>query len=114
MLRRALATCRHGCKYKGEGCLEGSVYPSTLPRLTKLNRPIYPSTLSRLNGVPHSAVVRSQVYQESLARCARANKQEIEEPLLVEADGRLEELRVLAPRSGNRTSSIARTGGCGS
>lgn len=84
MLKRVIMTCRYGCKYKGEGCLNGH------------------------------AVVRSEVYQESLARCARANKQEIEEPLLVEADGRLEELRVLAPRSGNRTSSIARRGGCGS
>ena len=86
MLRNVVLACRHGCKYKGEGCVRG-------PR-----RP---------------AVVRSQVYQESLERCARANKQEIEEPLLVEAGGRLGELRVPAPRSGNRTSSIARTGGCG-
>ena len=80
MLRRALVTCRYGCKYKGEGCIK------------------------------HRAVARSQAYQASLERCARVNNREIEEPLLVEVDERLEELQSLGLRSGNRTSSISRKG----
>ena len=83
MLRQvASATCRYGCKYKGEGCI-------------KLKNPV---------------VARSQVYQASLERCARVNNQEIEEPLLVEVDERLEKFRHLGPRSGSRMSSIARRG----
>ena len=81
MLRRALATCRYGCKYKGEWCIKRTV------------------------------VVRSQVHQASLERRAQVNNQEIEGPLLVEVDERLEELRSLGPSSGNRMSSIAREGG---
>ena len=82
MLRQvASATCRYGCKYKGEGCIK------------------------------HRVVARSQAYQASLEQCARVNNQEIEEPLLVEADGRLEKLRSLGPSSGNQTSNIAHKGG---
>ena len=78
-------TCRYGCKYKGEGCLSGPQPP---------------------------VAGRSQEHQASLERCAQANKQEIEEPLLVEADGGLEEPLPLGPRSGNRMNSVARTGDC--
>jgi hypothetical protein len=82
MLRKVVMACRNGCKYKGEGC------------------------------VKPPAVVRSQAYQAGLERCVRANRQEIEEPLLVEIDGRLEEPQSLEQRSDNRMNSIARRGDC--
>ncbi len=85
MLKRVLMTCRYGCKYKGEGCLSGPQHP---------------------------AAVRSQAYQASLERCARANKQESEELLSAEADGQLEEHQFFEPPPGSRTSSIVRTGDC--
>jgi len=82
MLRKVVMACRKGCKYKGEGC------------------------------VKPPAVVRSQAYQASLERCVRANRQEIEEPLLVEVDGRLEKPLSLEPSFGNRMNNIARIGDC--
>jgi len=59
--------------------------------------------------VKPSAVVRSQA---SLERCERVNNQEIEEPLLVEVDGRLEKPLSLAPSFGNRMNNIARIVDC--
>ena len=82
MLRKVVMACRKGCKYKGEGC------------------------------VKPPAVVQSQAYQASLERCVRANRQEIEEPLLVEVDGRLEKSLSLEPSFGNRMNNIAHIGDC--